>query len=444
MSSKNSTDSNSLDIVYKSPEELITYAFNNKDHPQEQIDILCNIIQRFWFNSPIILDKNNVIIAGHGRIYAAKKLWLPYVPCIIKNNLSDKEVREYRLLDNRIAELATNNLQNIQIELEAIQSDFLNDLYSDIVLVQTDDALDRELHEDDVPLPKKKCYVKHGDIYQLGRHILMCWDSTNYEEIEKLLSGQKAALLFTDPPYNVNYKGTGQNTSNHILNDQMSSTSFLAFLLAVFKNCHQRTSDTCPFYVFHSASTQIQFETALKENGFEIKNQMVWNKPSAALGWWDYRWKHEPFFYGGKKWEKTVFYGDRTHSTVWDFDMSKSDETLLKRIKHAREAEKQGKTTVWSMRRDNVAEYVHPTQKPVELIGYALENSSKIGDLILDPFGWSGSTLIAAEKHQRRCCMMELDAQYVQVIIQRFYEYTKWVENITCLNRSVDIVKMVS
>ena len=443
MSSKNSKKSESLDIVYKSPDELIAYAFNNKDHSQEQIDTLAIIIQRFGFNSPIILDQDNVIIAGHGRIMAAKKLGLAMVPCVIKTNLTPTEVREYRLLDNRIAELATNNITNITIELEAIQSDFLNELYGDIVSVQSDDSLDRELHEDDVPLPSKKVHVKHGDIFQLGKHLIMCWDSTKREDVDLLMSGQKANMIFTDPPYNVNYKWTGENTSNTILNDKMSRASFEVFLIETFARYRENVLDSAGIYVFHSASTQREFQEAMERWNFQIKNQMVWNKPSAALWWGDYRWKHEPFFYGGTLWHNTHFYGDRTHTTVWDFDTSKSDETLLQRIKHAREAEKLGKTTLWSLRRDNVAEYVHPTQKPVELIGHALENSSKTGELVIDFFGGSWSTLIACEKHHRRCCTMELDPQYVQIIIKRFYEYTKGTEKVECINRKVDIEKIL-
>ena len=432
-----------MNISQKLVSELISYTYNNKEHPEEQIALLSQMIRDYGFNSPIIIDSSNTIIAGHGRLEAAKRLWLERVPCVIKDDLSDEQIRVYRLLDNRIAELATNNLENITIELEALQLDWMNELYSWIVEVQTVDALDREAIEDDVPLPQETYTVEIGDIFQLGDHILMCWDSTNSEHIQKLMSGEKADMIFTDPPYNVNYKGQGENTSNTILNDKMSDESFDLFLKEVFARYNEISQDKAWVYVFHSTSTQAQFEKWLEANNFTIKNQLIWDKPMASLGWWDYRWKHEPFFYATKKGYSANFYWDRTHSTVWDFDTDKSDKVLLERIKHAREARKEGKTTVRSMKRDNVNEYVHPTQKPVELIGYALNNSSRKGEIVADLFGWSGSTLIACEKHQRRCRSMELDPRYIEVMIKRYFQYTWWQQKIECLSRPLDITDIL-
>ena len=227
-------------------------------------------------------------------------------------------------------------------------------------------------------------------------------------------------MAFTDPPYNVNYKGGGENTSNTIMNDKMSKESFLMFLEDAFKQMANNSKDGTPWYIFHSSSTQDQFKEAITKSGWEVKTQMIWNKPSATMGWADYRMKHEPFFYCGK--EETTFYGDRTGTSVWDFQ--KSDQELYNWAKRQKKMEAEGKTTIWTMKRDNVNDYVHPTQKPVELIQRAITNSSKAGDVILDPFLGSGSTLIASEKMGRVCVGLELDPKYVDIIVQRYVNYT--------------------
>lgn len=205
----------------------------------------------------------------------------------------------------------------------------------------------------------------------------MFGDSTSQDDVKALMSGEKASMVFTDPPYNVNYKGGGENTSNTIMNDKMSTDQFAQFLDMVFARYKEISIEKSGMYVFHSTSTQREFQNSLEKAGFEIKNQLIWNKPMASLGWGDYRWKHEPFFYCTHKGQSANFYGDRTHGTVIDFHAAKNEKDLAKAILRSRELEKEGKTTIWSMKRENVQEYVHPTQKPVELIGYALENSSK-------------------------------------------------------------------
>ena len=206
------------------------------------------------------------------------------------------------------------------------------------------------------------------------------------------------------------------------MGDDVLSDAFDTFLDKVFANFKEHTKAGGGNYVFHASRTQAQFEKALAANNYEIKNQLIWNKPMSGLGWGDYRWKHEPFFYAGQKGDSIQFYGDRTHSTVWDFQ--KTDQQLLNWAKRQKLAEAQGKTTIWSMKRDNTHEYVHPTQKPVELITYALSNSTKADDIVLDLFLGSGSTLIAAEKTGRICYGMELDPKYVDVILKRWEEYT--------------------
>jgi DNA modification methylase len=236
------------------------------------------------------------------------------------------------------------------------------------------------------------------------------------------MENKKADCVFTDPPYNVNYSGRGENTSKGIMNDNMSDGAFDSFLESVFANIAQHTKTGAGWYVFHSTSTQAQFESALKKQGLAVRNQLIWNKPTASMGWGDYRWKHEPFFYASKEGTDTVFYGDRTHSTIIDFH--DSELKLLNWAKRQKKLETEGKLSIWTMKRDRVNEYLHPTQKPVELITYALFNSSKSGDVVVDPFLGSGSTLIACHKTERVCLGIELDPKFVDVIVQRWVDYT--------------------
>jgi DNA modification methylase len=295
--------------------------------------------------------------------------------------------------------------------------------------------------EDEIPnIEHQKIVVQHWDIFQLWNHILMCWDSSNQEDVQKLMNKKQADMIFTDPPYNVNYKWGWKKTGTNrkIENDHMSTQNFQIMLNQWFKRYQEVTKKEAWVYVFHSTSTQIQFQQALEENGFEIKNQLIWNKPSAALWWWDYRWKHEPFFYCTQKDSKTNFYGDRTNATVIPTLENKTEKQLLNILKRAKEAEKEWKTTLWSIKRENVNEYLHPTQKPIELIEYALKNSSKSWDIVLDLFWGSWSTLIAAEKTQRICYMMELDPSFIQVMLQRYHDVTNGSKPIKCMNRDLD------
>jgi DNA modification methylase len=180
------------------------------------------------------------------------------------------------------------------------------------------------------------------------------------------------------------------------------------------------------WYVFHSSSSQDSFKKGLESAGLAVRAQLIWNKPTASMGWGDYRWKHEPFFYAGQKDQKLVFYGDRTHKTIIDFH--EDEKKLIAWVKQQKMLEREGKTTIWTMKRDSVNSYEHPTQKPVELITYAIANSSKAGDIILDPFLGSGSTVIASEKSDRTCHGIELDPKYVDVIVQRYVDYTGLTE----------------
>lgn len=397
--------------------EIKPYKNNAKKHPKKQIEQIANSIKEFGMNQPIVVDKYGEIIVGHGRFEALELLGWEIKPewVIKKEDLTDEQVKAYRLADNKLNEsewdmgLAIEELKGLSPEMFYLTG-FDKDL-----LIEPDEK------DDEIPenVPSRS---KVGDLYELGQHRLICGDSTQIEAVLALCGQVKADMVFTDPPYNINYKGQGKNTSDFILADNVSEDEFDKFLEKTFENYNQVSKDGAGIYVFHASRTQAQFEKAMQKAGYEIKNQLIWNKPMSALGWGDYRWKHEPFFYAGKKGESIQFYGDRTHSTVWDFQ--KDEKDLLNWAKKQKKAEVEGKTTIWSMKRDNVNGYVHPTQKPVELISYALRNSTKAEDVVLDLFGGSGSTLIACEKMNRIGYIMELDPKYIDVIVQRYVDYT--------------------
>ncbi len=409
------------------------YEKNAKEHPGFQLEKIASSIKAFGCKQPLILDKDGVIIVGHGRFIAMTELLgytlmeqkaftkkgEPVIPYVMVDDLSEDEIKAYRIADNQLNALTGQDMNLIVPELKDLDASGFDITLTgfDRDLLVDDDEKDDVLPETPVQ-PKSKL----GDVYQLGPHTIVCGDSTDKEAWIKALQNRKADCVFTDPPYNVNYSGRGKKTSEGIMNDDMSEGAFDTFLEAAFERIAEAAKTGAGWYVFHSTSTQAQFEKALKKYGMAIRNQLIWNKPTASMGWGDYRWKHEPFFYASKEGTETVFYGDRTHSTILDFH--DSDQKLLNWAKRQKQLEAEGKLTIWTMKRDKVNEYKHPTQKPVELITYALFNSSKAEDLIVDPFLGSGSTLIACEKTGRVCSGIELDPKFADVIVQRWVDYT--------------------
>lgn len=429
--------------------EIIHYENNNKIHTDKDVWELVISIQKDWYIAPIIVDEENIILAWHWRTLALEKMWIEKVQVMRVYWLSENQKKDYRIRDNTTNLLAEFNIENLKIDLESLWDfsiDIVDHLKFDLNFNLFDSEEFNEEIEDEVPFTdNEKIIVKPWDIFQLWEHRLMCWDSTKKEDVEKLMKWELADMIFTDPPYNVNYKWQGKitGTDRKIENDNMSDANFKCFLddtFSVYKNFIKKEAWT---YVFHSTSTASIFEKSLQDHWFEIKNQLIWNKPSSALWWWNYRWKHEPFYYCWLKGNSTNFYWDRTHATVIETLEWKTDKQLLNILKRAKEAEKEWKTTVWSMKRANVNEYVHPTQKPVELIEYTLNNSSKPWDNIIDLFWWSWSTLIASEKKQRKCFMMELDTVFIQTIIKRYCDVTNWKKEMLCLNRKLDINKIL-
>jgi len=384
-------------------EALIPYINNSRKHSDEQVAQIAASIKEFGWTNPILVDGTSGIIAGHGRLLAARKLGMDKVPVIELAHLSDTQKKALIIADNKLALNADWDTELLQIELkELMADDFSLDLLG--FDVKELDALLNAIEptvgltdEDAVPDVPDEPKTKPGDIYVLGNHRLMCGDSISIDAVEKLMDGQLADLVFTDPPYNVAYSGRGENNLGTIKNDNMSDSQFEDFCRAFFGCYFAYMKPLACIYVCHpdsQSAPKLAFEKTFAEQ-FKKSSTIIWMKQSAGMGWQDYRAQHEPILYGWKEGKgKHFFVGDRT------------------------------KTTVWKIGRDAQASYVHPTQKPVALPEEAINNSSKGMDIVLDLFGGSGSTLIAAEKTGRKARTMELDPKYCDVIVKRWEEFT--------------------
>lgn len=387
------------------------YSKNAKKHPKKQIDQVAKSIKEFGMNQQIVVDKQGVIIVGHGRYEALKSLGMEIKDEYIKVvDLTEEQAKAYRLADNKLNE----SEWDMKLVIEELKG--LSHTMIDLTGFDKDLILEAEDKDDETPEVPEEPISKLGDLYQLGGHRILCGDSTKIEDLAALMNGTKADMVFTDPPYNVDYKGSGENTDQGIMNDKMSDEAFDTFLTEAFKRIAENTKKTAGCYIFHSHKTASDFEKALAATGFHIDTQLIWNKPSAGMGMNDYRTKHEPFFYAYLSKEDKNFYGDRTGTTVWK--IPQEEDKAFKWFKKQQESLEKGETTVWTMSRANVNEYVHPTQKPAELPAVAMTKSSKPDDIVLDTFLGSGTTLIAAEKTGRICYGMELDPKYVDVIVQ--------------------------
>lgn len=383
---------------------LIPYARNSRTHSDEQVAQIAASIREFGFTNPVLIDGAGGLIAGHGRVLGARKLGLAEVPCIRLAHLTEAQRRAYVIADNKLALNAGWDDEMLALELRDLHgmdfdlslTGFENDDIA-ALLAGLDATPEGETDADAVPEPQAEVVTQPGDVWVLGRHRVMCGDSTVATDAEALLGGGVADMVFTDPSYNVAYEGRGDNDLGPIKNDNMTDAQFEQFLRDVFSTYWACMKELAPIYVCHPDSAtapKLAFEKTFAER-FKKSSTIIWAKQSAGMGWQDYRAQHEPILYGWKEGTGKHYYcGDRA------------------------------KTTLWQIGRDAQASYVHPTQKPVDLPAEAIKNSSKAGDLVLDLFGGSGSTLIACEQTGRINCSMELDPKYCDVIVRRWQQFT--------------------
>lgn len=408
-----------MEIIYLPVEELIPYE-NNPRVNDKAVKGVIKSIQEFGFKVPIVVDGNGVVICGHTRLKASLQMGLDTVPCIVADDLTEAQVKAFRLADNKTAEAADWDEIALQQELVDLAGlDF--DMSAFGFELQTEEP---EAKDDDYDAnPPEQPKAKPGDIYLLGNHRLMCGDSTNYKDVQQLCAGTEMDLLLTDPPYNVDYEGK----AGKIENDSMSPEAFMDFLTSAFNNAVSVMRAGAAFYIWHSSRAQREFENALNAAGLQVREQLIWNKNAFVLGRQDYQWKHEPCFYGWKDGAAHYFINDRTNATVTDPEELPEDLNKLKKSELVKLLqsilELRPETTVLDEHKPK-ANDKHPTMKPIPLIGRQIKNSAREGEAVLDLFGGSGSTLIAAEQLGRRCFMMEYDPKFVDVIIDRWERLT--------------------
>lgn len=393
-------------------EKLVPYVNNARTHSPEQITRLRSSLREFGFINPVIIDRDYGIIAGHGRVLAAKEENITEVPCVFVDYLTEAQKKAYILADNRMALGAGWDEELLRIEIESLQgADFdvsLTGFNEDEIADLFADENDKAAKDDDFDLSaalEKASFVERGDIWTVGRHRLMCGDATSAEDVAKLMNGKKANLIVTDPPYNVAFKASDGLT---IQNDSMKNDEFYTFLYNSFQNMAEHLENGGSAYVFHADTEGLNFRKAFLDAGFHLAGVCIWVKNSLVLGRSDYQWQHEPVLFGWKKGGKHSWYSDRSQTTIWNYDKPKRNKN-------------------------------HPTSKPLDLLGYPICNSSQENAVVMDTFGGSGSTLMACEQLNRICCMMELDEKYASVILRRYVEDTGDAENVYVLRNGEQI-----
>ena len=407
-------------IEYKKLSEIQPYD-NNPRRNDEAAKAVAASIKEFGFQSPIIVDKDMVIIAGHTRYKAAKRLKLDTVPVVVASELTPEQVKAYRIADNSTGEVAQWELDLLLGELATIDY-YMTQFGLNVEL----EPIDKEAKDDDYdPEPPMEPTTQPGDMWVLGNHVLLCGDSTSARDVERLMDGEQADLLLTDPPYNVNYEGSN---GKKIKNDNMAESEFRQFLLQAYACAFDACRTGAPAYIFHADTEGEAFRAMFREAGWELHGCLVWVKNSLVLGHADYQWQHEPLLYGWKPGANHYFVNDRTNTTVIDDDkptdfskMTKA-ELLQKAVAMAEYIHQQPTSVLRYPKPKACAE--HPTMKPIPMLGKLIKNSSRSGDIVLDLFGGSGSTMIACEQLNRRCFMMEYDPRYCDVIVARWEAFT--------------------
>ena len=386
-----------LVIEYLPMTAITPYDGNAKEHPEEQVGEIVQSIKQFGFDDPIaVWGEKNVIVEGHGRLLALKKMSEKerakagvekgMVPVIRLDHLTEEERRKYILVHNKTNMDSGFSLDILNAELAKIDDADFNLTFNFAMPEDETEAVD----DDFDPTPPEEPKTKAGQVWLLGRHRLMCGDSTSPEDMQKLMGGQLADLYLTDPPYNVNYEGATKDKLK-IQNDNMEDEDFRQFLCNAFLAAKSVMKAGATFYIWHADSEGYNFRGACRDVDWQVRQCLIWEKNSMVLGRQDYQWSHEPCLYGWNNGSHT-WYSDRKQTTVLHFD----------------------KPTRSSL---------HPTMKPIPLFDYLIKNSSKEGDIVLDSFGGSGTTMMACEQNGRTAYSMELDPRYAEVIIKRYAEF---------------------
>jgi len=386
-----------VQIKTVSVEKLIPYVRNSRTHSDGQVAQIAASIKEFGWTNPILVDGESGVIAGHGRLLAARKLGQKEVPVIELKHMTESQKRAYVIADNQLAMNAGWDTTLLSLELadlkeQGFEMDVLGFDPKELDKLLEPEQIDGLTDEDAVPEVPVEPKTKLGDIYQLGNHRLMCGDSCSITDMEKLCAGQLVDMWLTDPPYNVAYEGKTKDALK-IQNDSMGDDQFRQFLRDAYVTADTVMKAGAVFYIWHADLEGYNFRGAAKDAGWTVRQCLVWKKSVMVMGRQDYHWKHEPCLYGWKDGAGHLWAADRKQTTVLEFD------------KPARNGE-------------------HPTMKPVELFAYQMLNNTKGGDIVLDSFGGSGTTMIAAEKHGRYARLMELDPKYCDVIVKRWEDFT--------------------
>jgi DNA modification methylase len=378
-------------------DRLVFYARNPRKN-DAAVDRMCGSIREFGFKVPVLARSDGEVVDGHLRLKAARKLGIAEIPVILCDDWTPAQVKAFRLLVNRSVNWADWDTELLSLELLDLKGlDFdlsltgfdLTEIEAYMTCTEPSYGL---TDEDAVPEPSEVPVSAAGDLWQLGDHRLLCGDATATADATKLMAGQTADLVFSDPPYNCAYEGYTKDKLT-IQGDRMSDADFKQFLELAFRSFRSVLKPGASLYICHPSSLQREFQNAMEGAGFEVRCQIIWAKNTFAWGFGRYKFQHEPIFYCHVTGHKDQWYGDKSQSTLWQ-------------------------------EKKPAANRLHPTMKPVELVERALLNSSKAGDVVADFFGGSGSTLIACERRSRKARLMELDPRYADVIIRRWQEYT--------------------
>lgn len=393
MGKQKKTDLN-LQIEYLDPNELKPYKKNARKHAKYDIEEIIKSINDCGFSDPIgIWGKENLIVEGHGRQLAAIQMGMTKVPCIRLDHMTDAERKEYAIRHNRTAELSEWDVEILKEEIADLKLDDidLSDLNFDFLTDDTDPTKNGEVVEDEPVEPPEEPVAKPGDIYLLGKNRLMCGDSTNINDVKKLMDGNLADQFLTDPPYNVNYESKSNKLK--IQNDNLDDANFRQFLVDAFTTADEVMKPGATFYIWHADAEGYNFRGACRDVGWTVRQCIIWNKSSFVIGRQDYHWKHEPCLYGWKEGAGHLWASDRKQTTVVEFDRPLKND-------------------------------IHPTMKPVGLFDYLIKNNTKGGDIVLDLFSGSGTTIMACEQNGRVAYAMELDPRYVDATVARWEKFT--------------------